>query len=346
MKKYLLFALLISQISCKKEVKANKNNDSKQETIIDKKEIKTIKVVENKEDKQTIVSEENLASKKRIIDTSKFDFNNFKGFYVGSFVAIEYKEDKKPSYSNKINISLDSVQEDKQILFGHSVVAGNIRPFIGKYKFQLDPYMLTTTVREPGNDKYDGVFEILCYYVKQKNNNRIKLSGNWKSYDKKLSVTERKFDLDYKNFWYNPNQELFEDIDGPIYGAIHNNNGDVNYEDKDFDDNDDEFDAGRSHESYSDDIIKFNASNRKLNYSDIENFNKGDLEITRNSIYARHGYSFKNRKMRYFFDEYVDWYIPVTTDVRNQLTQLEKDNIKLLKRYEKHAEKYYDYFGR
>jgi hypothetical protein len=66
----------------------------------------------------------------------------------------------------------------------------------------------------------------------------------------------------------------------------------------------------------------------------------------RNAIYARHGYSFKNRQMRYFFDNFVDWYVPVSTNVQPQLTKLETANIALIKRYEKHAEKYYDSYGR
>jgi len=38
--------------------------------------------------------------------------------------------------------------------------------------------------------------------------------------------------------------------------------------------------------------------------------------------------------------------MPVSTDVRAQLTDLEKKNIDLIKRYEEHAEKYYDEYGR
>ena len=93
-------------------------------------------------------------------------------------------------------------------------------------------------------------------------------------------------------------------------------------------------------------IAKLNASTDILSNQDIENLNKGELEILRNMIYARHGYSFKNRKMRYFFDSWIDWYIPVSTDIRAKLTDLEKKNIDLIKRYEQHAERYYDYFGR
>ena len=71
-----------------------------------------------------------------------------------------------------------------------------------------------------------------------------------------------------------------------------------------------------------------------------------DLEVMRNAIYARHGYSFQNREMRVFFDNYVSWYIPVSIDMTKQLTPIEKQNIELLKRYEKHAATYYDRFGR
>jgi pyridoxine 5'-phosphate synthase PdxJ len=73
---------------------------------------------------------------------------------------------------------------------------------------------------------------------------------------------------------------------------------------------------------------------------------KGDLEVLRNSIYARHGYSFRNRKMRYIFDNYTEWYMPVSLNVEKELTEIEKKNIDLLKRYENHAAKYYDEFGR
>jgi hypothetical protein len=73
---------------------------------------------------------------------------------------------------------------------------------------------------------------------------------------------------------------------------------------------------------------------------------KADLEVLRNSIYARHGYSFKNPRMRTMFDQLVPWYMPVATDVTSQLTAVEKQNIALIKRYETHASKYYDSFGR
>jgi hypothetical protein len=44
--------------------------------------------------------------------------------------------------------------------------------------------------------------------------------------------------------------------------------------------------------------------------------------------------------------DHEDWYVPVSTDVRNDLTAIEKKNEALIKRYEKYAAEYYDDFGR
>ena len=41
-----------------------------------------------------------------------------------------------------------------------------------------------------------------------------------------------------------------------------------------------------------------------------------------------------------------DWYIPNTVDVKKDLTEIEKKNIVLIKKYEKYAEEYGDDFGR
>lgn len=67
--------------------------------------------------------------------------------------------------------------------------------------------------------------------------------------------------------------------------------------------------------------------------------------MLRNLVFARHGYTFKNKPLRYFFDM-QEWYIPVKSDVKNELTSIEKKNIALLLRYEQNATEYYDVFGR
>ena len=88
-----------------------------------------------------------------------------------------------------------------------------------------------------------------------------------------------------------------------------------------------------------------NTSNQLLTQADIENYIKSDLRIMRNEIYARHGYSFKMVDMRTHFDN-QPWYIPMTTDIRNKLSEIEVKNVELIKRYEQYAAEYYDEFGR
>jgi hypothetical protein len=53
----------------------------------------------------------------------------------------------------------------------------------------------------------------------------------------------------------------------------------------------------------------------------------------RNEIYARHGYIFKTFFMSEYFNSW-NWYKPTLDNVNNKLTELEKDNIKLIKAVE------------
>lgn len=235
--------------------------------------------------------------------------------YVGIFKAKKLDAKKNPMLENKITISLDSISND--ILFGHSVVAGNSRNFSGKFVKQDGIYI--AECKEPGDNKYDGVFSFTL------NPQDESIKGSWVSNDKKLPVTERTYDLKKVEFKYNPHQEL-GDIASEVYQS---GNPDSD-----------------EYERITSDAAKINASTTLLKKEDVENMYKRDLEVMRNAIYARHGYSFKNRQMRYLFDNYVDWYIPVSTDVTKELTDIEKKNIELIKRYEKHAEAYYDVYGR
>ena len=243
------------------------------------------------------------------------------GAYVGEFTAATYDEKKNWTRFNKINISIDKISETE--IEGHSVVAGNDRPFSGPYEV-IDGNKYKVEAKEPGDDKYDGVF----FFTIDPDANTV--SGTWESNDKSLAVTERKYELKRTTFAYDP------DLDLPniAWYELYDKHGGLRS------------DEYPEEEYLTDDVTKFNASNTELKKEDVENMYKGDLEVIRNSIYARHGYSFKNRRMRFVFDRYVDWYIPTNTDIRNDLTDLEKKNIDLLKRYEDHAENYYDYFGR
>ncbi len=87
------------------------------------------------------------------------------------------------------------------------------------------------------------------------------------------------------------------------------------------------------------------ASQRLLKAKDVENLMKEDLEFMRNEIFARHGYCFNKKNLRQQF-EMQDWYVPNTVDIKGFLTEIEKKNITLIKRYEKYAEEYGDEYGR
>jgi len=87
------------------------------------------------------------------------------------------------------------------------------------------------------------------------------------------------------------------------------------------------------------------SSQRLLTSEDVENYMKEDLEYMRNEIFARHGYCFKKKALRQMF-EMEDWYVPNTVDIKGYLTDIEKKNIALIKRYEKYAEEYGDEYGR
>ena len=86
-------------------------------------------------------------------------------------------------------------------------------------------------------------------------------------------------------------------------------------------------------------------SQRVLKEGDVENLDKSDLTLMRNEIFARHGYCFIKKEMRQQFEK-ADWYVPNTVDIKGYLTDIEKKNIALIKRYEKYAEEYGDIYGR
>ena len=187
---------------------------------------------------------------------------------------------------------------------------------------------------EPGNNKSDGRFEVIL--------NKDSISGNWAAYKKTaVNAPVKKLKLIKKNFVYNPNFMLNE------------NSELIDWENpKDFVEKYTDEETGKT-ESYttsknriaSDEVFKINASKQKLKEKDLKNLRKLDMEIIKNSVFARHGYSFKKPTYRYFFEQ-TDWYIAVSNNVDNELTKIEKENIVLLNRFIQYAEDKYDQFGR
>ena len=77
-------------------------------------------------------------------------------------------------------------------------------------------------------------------------------------------------------------------------------------------------------------------SNKKLSDSDLDGKSKKELELMRNTIYARHGYKFKRDDFIEYFSQFT-WYSPKTSDmssVYNEMSDIEKYNIDFIKKHE------------
>ncbi len=254
MKKQLLFifAISLALFSCQKE---DKNHDAANEN-------------------GNAATDEKASSDRSIDATSAI--MDVLGTYTGMFGK------------NKITIGIQGLEANGEVK-GFSVVAGNNRPFAGKYEKKGEAYAFS--VKEPGNDKYDGEFE---FSIPEGHQNLV---GKWNPFHKGV-VPEKTYNLAKRAFKYETKEGQY---------AF--------------------------------------ASESVLNIPDIENMTKTDLRMMRNEMYARHGYSFKMKDMRTYFES-QDWYMPMNTDVRNMLTPVEKKNEELIKRYEKYAQEYYDEYGR
>ena len=156
--------------------------------------------------------------------------------------------------------------------------------------------------------------------------NTSTLSGTWATHTKGAAVTKRSYHLVKTSYQYDPQRELGETW-ATVYSDVHA-----------------ESEFGEQ-EAITDAAGKLNASAVLLKSKDVENMYQRDLEVVRNAIYARHGYSFKNRQMRYFFDNFIDWYVPVSTDVKKQLTTSSKRTLRCSSATRSRGEDY-DSFGR
>ncbi len=255
------------------------------------------------------------------------DGNKLYGFWVGKF-EMDFQDEEYPiyeddefEYNKKINISIDKIVGER--IEGHSVVSGNYRVFLGSIKRDSGRYFVEA--REPGDHPNDGIFKFQM--------NDTMLWGTWTAFDKKDSI-RRKYELKRRLFKYDSTVALEE----AEYVDYKKTKQEMIVEE------DDSFEIPY-YATSTQKIYEINASNTFLNEPDVANLKKGDLLIVRNAIYARHGYAFKNKALRRFFDA-QDWYIPVNSDITDELSATERHNIELLMAFEKNAEEYYDHFGR
>lgn len=76
------------------------------------------------------------------------------------------------------------------------------------------------------------------------------------------------------------------------------------------------------------------ASSRKLTKSDVEGLSKNELALARNSIYARHGYQFKEPNLKEYFAT-QSWFKAKDIEIGNvEMTETEVYNVNLIKAQE------------
>lgn len=293
----------------------------------------TISLVSCKKDgKTTDSSNDSLITKKDTAITTEIH-KEYYGIYMGEFagkgmITSEDGEEYEGNIYKKIALKINRITNDS--VYGQSIVEGNQRPFRGIFNESTKSFVLD----EPGNDKTDGRFEVKL--------NNDSLTGNWNAFKKSaVKAPNKTLKLIKKEFVYNPNFMLNEDND--LIDWENPKNFVEKYTDEE---------TGKT-EKYttsknrvaSDAVFKINASKQRLTEKDLKNLRKLDMEIIKNSVFARHGYSFKKATYRHFFEQ-TDWYIPVSNNVDEQLSPMEKDNVALLNRFIKYAEDKYDQFGR
>lgn len=294
----------------------------------------TVSLLSCKKDaKNTNSSSDSLTAKKDSVIIPEIH-KEYYGIYTGDFAGMEKMLDESDgseydgSILKRISLKINKITKDS--VYGQSIVNGNQRPFRGIFNEATKSFVLD----EPGSDKTDGRFEVKL--------NNDSLSGKWTAFNKTaVKASSKTLRLAKKDFVYNPNFMLDEDSD--LVDWTNPKSFVEKYKDEE---------TGKT-ESYTtsknrvatEAIFKINASKQKLTEKDIKNLRKLDMEIIKNSVFARHGYSFKKETYRNFF-EHTDWYIPVSGNVDNDLSPMEKENVALLNRFIKYAEDKYDSFGR
>ncbi|UGS20367.1 YARHG domain-containing protein [Flavobacterium cyclinae] len=261
------------------------------------------------------------------------------GYWVGNFNANLSDSELDSIYENesssvnylyrKITFSIDEIKGDS--IIGHSISVGNISPFKGLLVENTSNFEMK--VDEYKKEKTDGNFVIRI------NKSDSIMKGDWVAYyPEEVKITSRIFNLKKKIFVYNKEQKIemtFFNTDKSKEFVYTTDTVDGKIEEY----------IDTEYFSTTEKVFEKNASIDELTSDFVSNLTKADIFILRNSIFARHGFAFRDKQLRMYFEQF-DWYMPVFGDVKEDLTEVEIKNIDLLLRYEQNAEEYYDTFGR
>ena len=75
---------------------------------------------------------------------------------------------------------------------------------------------------------------------------------------------------------------------------------------------------------------------KKLTEEDLEGKDNYELRLMRNYYFARHGVVFKDKELTDYFSQF-EWYEPISDDVNAKITKQERENIKLIRSFERKA---------
>ena len=79
--------------------------------------------------------------------------------------------------------------------------------------------------------------------------------------------------------------------------------------------------------------LKFSKLDSKLIAEDLRDLDKAQLRLMRNTVYARHGRTFKSVDLQSLWECYT-WYKKNPNNSDSLLTDIDKYNIKLIQKYE------------
>ncbi len=75
-------------------------------------------------------------------------------------------------------------------------------------------------------------------------------------------------------------------------------------------------------------------SERYATINDISNLDAGQVRVLKNSVYARHGYIFKDTRLKKYFSS-LGWYRPRKSNISaSEMNKYEQYNVTFLKKYE------------
>lgn len=259
-------------------------------------------------------------------------YKHIYGYWVGYRIDdyAQMEKDTTLEVEEEVLVSLKINRIVNNTVYGLVVQNGVTKPVTGQCK--AGNHKLLLSLKEPSTMDDPGFYEFTL-----KNDT---LRGVWEPYNKRKGRMSKNIELVKRVFKYDSKYMLSEDTELVDWDDMKEH--DTIYKDED---GNDYKTIEQTYRNASDEVFKYNASVQKLTEDQLKNLRKLDLEIIRNTIFARHGYSFKRSSLRTFF-EAADWYVPVSNNVDKELTSLEKQNIALLKRMEAYAADHYDAFGR